>query len=134
MATKDQQPKKLPLFPLLSLLCFASIFLALSLSLSKRASISNETIHVRSTPTLTSTPCNYSHGSWIYDPNWIPNKYDSTCKEIFKGWNCIAGNKSNAKDIIKWRWQPNGCDLPPFDPVRFLQTFRDTSIGTLSLN
>uniref|UniRef100_A0A6M2F3S5 Uncharacterized protein n=1 Tax=Populus davidiana TaxID=266767 RepID=A0A6M2F3S5_9ROSI len=129
MATKDQQPKKLPLFPLLSLLCFASIFLALSLSFSKRASISNETIHFRSTPTLTSTSCNYSHGSWIYDPNWIPNKYDSTCKEIFKGWNCIAGNKSNAKDIIKWRWQPNGCDLPPFDPVRFLQTFRDTSIG-----
>ncbi|KAJ6415675.1 hypothetical protein OIU84_004471 [Salix udensis] len=52
-------------------------------------------------PTVLSTSCNYSHGSWIYDPNWIPNNYDSSCKEIFKGWNCISGNKSNAKDIIK---------------------------------
>ncbi|KAI3901104.1 hypothetical protein MKW92_040651 [Papaver armeniacum] len=28
-------------------------------------------------------------------------------KRSSKGWNCISSNKSNAYDIIKWRWQPN---------------------------
>lgn len=55
--------------------------------------------------------------------------YDHTCKEIFKGWNCIASNKSNGLDIIKWHWKPKGCDLPRFDPVRFLERFRNTNVG-----
>lgn len=38
-------------------------------------------------------------------------------------------NKSNALEISKWRWKPKSCDLPPFDAQRFLERFRDTSIG-----
>ncbi|KAH7518515.1 hypothetical protein FEM48_Zijuj09G0179900 [Ziziphus jujuba var. spinosa] len=55
--------------------------------------------------------------------------YDNTCKEIFKGWNCISSSKSNSRDLIKWRWKPTLCDLPPFDPASFLQKYSDTSIG-----
>nr|CAN62954.1 hypothetical protein VITISV_018196 [Vitis vinifera] len=66
---------------------------------------------------------------WIYDPGVRSAPYDH--KEIFKGWNCIASNKSNGLDIIKWRWKPKGCDLPRFDPVRFLERFRNTNDGTL---
>ncbi|WJZ84186.1 hypothetical protein VitviT2T_003801 [Vitis vinifera] len=64
---------------------------------------------------------------WIYDPGVRSAPYDH--KEIFKGWNCIASNKSNGLDIIKWRWKPKGCDLPRFDPVRFLERFRNTNDG-----
>ncbi|OVA07266.1 PMR5 N-terminal domain [Macleaya cordata] len=68
-------------------------------------------------------------GSWIYDPTARSKRYDNTCKEIFKGWNCISSNKSNALDIIKWRWQPNNCNLPPFDPILFLKRFSNMNIG-----
>ncbi|KAJ4848745.1 Protein trichome birefringence-like 13 [Turnera subulata] len=124
------QTKRVPLFPLVSLLCFASIFLALSLS--RRASLSNQTHPFQYRPTTTPPgSCDLTRGSWIHDPASKPSspRYDSTCKEIFKGWNCIASHKSNALDIPTWRWQPHGCDLPPFDPVRFLETYRDTNIG-----
>ncbi|KAJ4980710.1 hypothetical protein NE237_031547 [Protea cynaroides] len=73
--------------------------------------------------------CNYSDGTWIYDLKVRYTRYDNTCKEIFKGWNCISSNKSNAQDIIKWHWQPKTCDLPQFDPVQFLEHFRNTNIG-----
>ncbi|KAL3843829.1 hypothetical protein ACJIZ3_001232 [Penstemon smallii] len=113
---------------LLSLICIASLFICFSLFRNGAAS-----------PSLTYTilpensknsNCNYTDGRWIYDPTVIsPPRYDQTCKEIFKGWNCIANNKSNAVEILKWRWKPYGCDLPPFGPLRFLESFRDTSIG-----
>ncbi|KAA3463328.1 protein trichome birefringence-like 13 [Gossypium australe] len=130
------------LFPLLSLICFISFFLLLSIS--RKASISSSTTHpqflrfkpidanltTRSDPSATGdSSCDYSDGSWIYDPNAGFDRYDSSCKEIFKGWNCILNNKSNARDIIKWRWKPRNCDLPPFDPLQFLHTYRDTNIA-----
>lgn len=41
----------------------------------------------------------------------------------------MLNNKANAMEISKWRWKPKQCDLPVFDPVRFLERHRDTSIG-----
>ncbi|KAI3702304.1 hypothetical protein L6452_28037 [Arctium lappa] len=76
-----------------------------------------------------SAACDYSEGKWFYDPTVRPPRYDETCKEIYKGWNCVAGNRSGAAEIVKWRWQPNHCALPPFDPLRFLESHRDISIG-----
>nr|XP_048336560.1 protein trichome birefringence-like 13 [Ziziphus jujuba var. spinosa]XP_048336561.1 protein trichome birefringence-like 13 [Ziziphus jujuba var. spinosa] len=135
----NQMKKKVPLFPLLSLPCFVSIFFLLSL-IRKTSVPSQSPRHQQqsfqfhdidgSDPgTHPSGPCDYSDGSWVYDPNARPSRYDNTCKEIFKGWNCISSNKSNARDLIKWRWKPTLCDLPPFDAASFLQKFRDTSIG-----
>ncbi|KAF2539826.1 hypothetical protein F2Q68_00019167 [Brassica cretica] len=37
----------------------------------------------------------------IMDPR---PEYDSNCKEIFKGWNCLRNNKTNGLEIFKWRW------------------------------
>ncbi|KAG2406515.1 uncharacterized protein HKW66_Vig0057710 [Vigna angularis] len=47
---------------------------------------------------------NFSDGKWITHPPRIPT-YDHTCKEIFKDWNCLSANKSNAPL------------LPPHHPV-----------------
>ncbi|CAH8262203.1 unnamed protein product [Arabidopsis lyrata] len=129
-------PNKLSIFPLLSLLCFISIFLLLSLS--KRASLSSLTTHRSATVfppksdgslSPLSATCDFSDGSWIYDPNPRSTRYTSNCKEIFKGWNCIRNNKTNGLEISKWRWKPKDCDLPSFDPLKFLQTHRNTNIG-----
>lgn len=76
-----------------------------------------------------SAACDYSEGKWFYDPTVRPPRYDETCKEIYKGWNCVAGNRSGAAEIVKWRWQPNHCALPQFDPLRFLESYRNISIG-----
>src|SRR4051794_25011632 len=46
----------------------------------------------------TSATCDYSEGKWFYDPTIRPPRYDETCKEIYKGWNCIAGNRSGAAE------------------------------------
>lgn len=86
-------------------------------------------------PSSRSQACDYSAGEWVRDPFAGSSlRYDHTCKEIFKGWNCIANGKGNARDLLSWRWTPAGpgCELPRLDPRRFLERHRDTSIGNLS--
>ncbi|XP_020677063.1 protein trichome birefringence-like 13 [Dendrobium catenatum] len=73
--------------------------------------------------------CDYSNGNWIRDQSSVIPRYDNSCKEIFKGWNCISSGKSNARELLQWRWKPLGCDLLPLDPVHFLRRFRNKSIG-----
>ncbi|XP_057495403.1 protein trichome birefringence-like 13 [Actinidia eriantha] len=123
----------------LSLLSLASLFLSRSLFKSPSTTASRSPQQAKTFETNREVPdrlCDYSDGKWIYDPTVRSARYDHTCKEIYKGWNCIGSNKSNAMDIVKWRWKPNHCDLPQFDPLRFLQRYRDTNIGFIgdSLN
>ncbi|XP_022984548.1 protein trichome birefringence-like 13 [Cucurbita maxima] len=130
------QAKQVPLSPLLSLICFVSIFLALSVfrrtSVTPQPHQSFQFINgVRSgiSDAAGGSSCDYSDGSWLHDPNLRTSRYNPTCKEIFKGWNCYVANKSNALKIIHWHWKPKQCDLPHFDPVSFLEKFRNTNIG-----
>ncbi|KAG9441606.1 hypothetical protein H6P81_017460 [Aristolochia fimbriata] len=114
---------------LLSLLCFSSLFFLFS-SLrnadpfvdKSHSSVARE---VKENPNRS---CSYSDGFWVRDER-ARMRYDGTCKEIFKGWNCMSSGKANAHDLVKWRWRPRDCDLPPLDPVWFLERFRDTNIG-----
>ncbi|KAI4299222.1 hypothetical protein L6164_032702 [Bauhinia variegata] len=136
MAPRDPIPKKVPLFPILSLLCFTSIFMVLSQFRESPISITAPSLQSIQLAEREGSghkgqlgSCDYSDGTWIYDNNARVSRYDNSCKEIFKGWNCISGDKSNARELIKWRWKPKQCDLPQFDPLRFLQNYRDTSIG-----
>ncbi|KAF8404825.1 hypothetical protein HHK36_009714 [Tetracentron sinense] len=139
MATREHHAKKsnnlsfacYTSFVFLSVLCFASLFLVFSAFTKTSISLEDHR-HLEFKDMENSQKkrsCDYSDGMWIYDPTMRSTRYDNSCKEIFKGWNCISSNKSNAPDIIKWRWQPQNCDLPPFDPVLFLQRFRNTNIG-----
>ncbi|KAK1402049.1 Protein trichome birefringence-like 13 [Heracleum sosnowskyi] len=110
---------------ILSLLLTFSILL--TFSLNKTSYLRN---HRRHTTNPVRTFCNYSDGKWIYDHSIPHPRYNaSSCKEIYKGWNCLGNGKSNAVDVFKWRWKPNHCVLPEFNPVSFLNAYRDTSIG-----
>ncbi|KAL4338820.1 hypothetical protein HN51_049055 [Arachis hypogaea] len=131
MATTTREPpnaKKIPLFPLLSLLCFTSIFLILSQFRNTSSTPSTSRSSSLRTFPIDSSSCDYTDGTWIHDAPGKP-RYDNTCKEIFKGWNCISANKSNAQQLATWRWKPHRCDLPQFDPLAFLQNHRHVSIG-----
>uniref|UniRef100_A0A7N0TML3 Trichome birefringence-like N-terminal domain-containing protein n=1 Tax=Kalanchoe fedtschenkoi TaxID=63787 RepID=A0A7N0TML3_KALFE len=115
---------------LLALFAFAALFLLFNYSsdsslFSTRPSIASDLEHRE--VEAGGSSCDYSVGKWIYDPDAKP-KYDNTCKEIFKGWNCV-GKKSNGWEIAKWRWKPERCDLRPFDPLRFLERYRNTNLG-----
>ncbi|CAN6450706.1 unnamed protein product [Victoria cruziana] len=133
-AKKPLPVSSLLLFLLLSV-CIFLIFLYSSSS-SSAASLRSRTTTTTSsngeseekTSRRTDASCDYSRGRWVYDPQAEP-LYDHTCKEIFRGWNCIANNKSNALELTKWRWQPYDCDLPRLDPFNFLDRFRNTNIG-----
>ncbi|WVZ65983.1 hypothetical protein U9M48_015262 [Paspalum notatum var. saurae] len=97
-------------------------------------------LHLTSSPSHPPLPptrkpsqaCDYSAGEWVRDsPAESSPRYDHTCKEIFKGWNCIANGKANGRDLLRWRWKPSGtgCELPRLDPRRFLERHRNTNIG-----
>ncbi|VAH29797.1 unnamed protein product [Triticum turgidum subsp. durum] len=75
--------------------------------------------------------CDYAAGGWVSDSSAESHlRYDHTCKEIFKGWNCIANGKRNGRALLRWRWKPEGCELlPRLDPLRFLERHRNTNIG-----
>ncbi|GLT41880.1 hypothetical protein SLA2020_159120 [Shorea laevis] len=109
------------LFPLFSLLCFISIFFLLLLFI--RASIfpppkqfrvfqiaSNGSYGVNNVGS--GSGCDYSDGSWIY------------------------AQMPDSREIVKWRWIPRNFPLPQLDPLKFLETYRDTDIGFIgdSLN
>ncbi|XP_022899146.1 protein trichome birefringence-like 13 isoform X2 [Olea europaea var. sylvestris] len=137
MATRDHYSRKPPTSAttlstsrlILALLCLASLFICFSLFKSDnvQSPVLNRSAMSKN---INYKKCNYTDGRWIYDLTVrSPPRYDHTCKEIYKGWNCLGSNKSNALDIVKWRWKPDGCDLPQFDPLKFLQDFRDTNIG-----
>lgn len=125
--------KKVPLIPLLSILCFISIFFLLSQFKSTSTSHHSLPTFQIEKHEYHRGSCDYSDGTWIHDPSRTP-RYDNTCKEIFKGWNCLSAHKSNAPHLSTWRWQPRLCDLPQFDPAEFLRTHTHTNIGTLTLS
>jgi hypothetical protein len=76
--------------------------------------------------------CDYAAGGWVPDASADSQlRYDHTCKEIFKGWNCIANGKRNGRALLRWRWKPAGCELlPRLDPHQFLERHRNTNIGS----
>uniref|UniRef100_A0A804MR36 Trichome birefringence-like N-terminal domain-containing protein n=1 Tax=Zea mays TaxID=4577 RepID=A0A804MR36_MAIZE len=113
----------------LALLLLPPLFLIL---LHRTSSPSLRPLPAPRKPSSRSQSCDYSAGEWVRDPLAGSSlRYDNTCKEIFKGWNCIANGKPNARDLLSWRWRPvgPGCELPRLDPRRFLEHLRDTSIG-----
>ncbi|TKY59401.1 trichome birefringence 13 [Spatholobus suberectus] len=131
MATREGNPpsakKRVPLFPLLSLLCFTSIFLLLSQFKTTSTPSTPYSLRTFQIDDRRRASCDYSDGTWIHDPARTP-RYDNTCKEVFKGWNCLSANKSNAPQLATWRWRPRHCDLPQFDPAKFLRTHAHTGI------
>lgn len=81
-------------------------------------------------PTLLSSDpkCDLASGRWVRDEH-RKQAYDESCRDIFKGWNCLRNNKSNARDIIAWRWQPWQCDFPQMNASLFLERFKHKRIG-----
>lgn len=74
-----------------------------------------------------STKCNLFEGNWV--PNLDMPYYTNETK-------CVIDNRQNCmkfgrpdSDYMKWRWKPNGCELPLFDAAKFLEFVRGKSMA-----
>ncbi|XP_065860325.1 protein trichome birefringence-like 6 isoform X2 [Euphorbia lathyris] len=66
--------------------------------------------------------CDVTRGRWVYDESY-PLYTNSSCPFIDEGFDCI-GNGRLDKDYMKWRWQPQDCDIPRFNASRMLNLIR----------
>lgn len=71
--------------------------------------------------------CDVTRGRWIRDPD-APYYTNETCWAIQGHQNCMKFGRPNM-EFLKWRWKPDGCELPLFDPVAFLEIVRGKSIA-----
>ncbi|KAG6415674.1 hypothetical protein SASPL_123088 [Salvia splendens] len=71
--------------------------------------------------------CDVPIGDWVPNPE-APNYTNKTCWAIHDHQNCMKYGRPDS-DFIKWRWKPNGCDLPLFNPCQFLDIVRGKSLA-----
>lgn len=71
--------------------------------------------------------CDIFTGEWVRNPE-APYYRNTTCWAIHEHQNCIKYGRPDT-DFMKWRWQPDGCDLPVLNPAQFLEMVRDKSLA-----
>lgn len=60
-----------------------------------------------------SEACDYSYGKWVWDERIPLRSYNEDCPFLDKGFKCHKNGRRD-EDFRKWRWKPQGCDLPRF--------------------
>ncbi|XP_010928570.1 xyloglucan O-acetyltransferase 2 isoform X1 [Elaeis guineensis] len=71
--------------------------------------------------------CDYSDGRWVPDSRG-PRYNGTSCSTIKDGQNCMAHGRPDT-GYLYWRWQPNHCQLPAFDPVSFLHLIQNKHLA-----
>jgi len=67
--------------------------------------------------------CNPSAGGeWVYDESY-PLYRSKNCPFADPGFRCEENGRPDL-DYMKYRWQPNGCDLPRFNAMDILERLR----------
>ncbi|CAH9059695.1 unnamed protein product [Cuscuta epithymum] len=74
-----------------------------------------------------SSECDLYHGKWIFDSTG-PLYTNNSCPVITQMQNC-QGNGRPDKDYENWRWKPDQCDLPRFNPKEFLELMRGKTLA-----
>ncbi|GAA0151053.1 hypothetical protein LIER_09855 [Lithospermum erythrorhizon] len=87
---------------------------------------SSEHTKKRETDSINSE-CNLYHGKWVYDLAG-PLYTNNSCPVLTQMQNC-QGNGRPDKDYENWRWKPNQCDLPRFNPRKFLELMRGKTLA-----
>lgn len=71
--------------------------------------------------------CDLLKGKWV--PDSRPPVYtNSTCKFIQGHQNCIKNGRPDLS-FLKWKWQPEKCDLPRIDAQSFLNAMRNRAMA-----
>jgi hypothetical protein len=57
--------------------------------------------------------CDLYQGQWVYDEARAPIYKESSCSFLTEQVTCTRNGRRD-DDYQKWRWQPDGCDLPRY--------------------
>ncbi|XVF43966.1 hypothetical protein PTKIN_Ptkin02bG0082900 [Pterospermum kingtungense] len=67
--------------------------------------------------------CDFFDGRWVRDDHSKPYYRPGSCPYIDKDFDCQRNGRPD-NGYIKWKWQPNGCDLPRLNATDFLERQR----------
>ncbi|XP_011101018.1 protein trichome birefringence-like 23 [Sesamum indicum] len=85
----------------------------------------NPTQEYGTEPSDSEGKCNPFIGDWVpYEGE--PFYTNVSCSIIEDHQNCMKNGRPDT-DYLYWRWKPRGCELPRFDPTRFLELMRNKS-------
>ncbi|XP_017980692.1 PREDICTED: protein trichome birefringence-like 31 [Theobroma cacao] len=68
--------------------------------------------------------CNLFEGQWVWDNVSYPLYKENSCPYLVKQTTCLKNGRPDSF-YQNWRWQPNACKLPRFDPLKLLDILRD---------
>ncbi|KAM6562138.1 hypothetical protein CsatB_022136 [Cannabis sativa] len=71
--------------------------------------------------------CDYTSGKWVPDKQG-PLYNGTSCGTIKQGQNCISHGRPDL-GFLQWRWKPNQCSIPRFNPNTFLQLIQNKHIA-----
>ncbi|KAL6994047.1 Protein trichome birefringence-like 19 [Sarracenia purpurea var. burkii] len=71
--------------------------------------------------------CDIFTGEWVPNPD-APYYTNTTCWAIHEHQNCMKYGRPDS-EFMKWRWKPDGCELPVFNPFQFLEIVRGKSLA-----
>ncbi|KDP28513.1 hypothetical protein JCGZ_14284 [Jatropha curcas] len=78
---------------------------------------------VNATETSDIEECDLFSGEWIPDPSG-PFYTNQSCLQIESHQNCMKNGRPDS-GYLYWRWNPQGCDLPRFNPKKFLHLMKN---------
>ncbi|XVE75006.1 hypothetical protein DITRI_Ditri12bG0063000 [Diplodiscus trichospermus] len=67
--------------------------------------------------------CDFFDGRWVRDDHLKPYYRPRSCPSIDKDFDCQRNGRPD-NGYIKWKWKPNGCDLPRLNATDFLEKLR----------
>ncbi|MFQ6633999.1 hypothetical protein Gotur_011800, partial [Gossypium turneri] len=71
--------------------------------------------------------CDIFLGEWV--PNHAAPYYtNTTCWAIHEHQNCMKYGRPDT-EFMKWKWKPDGCELPVLNPAQFLEIVRGKSLA-----
>lgn len=70
--------------------------------------------------------CDIYNGKWVRDEK-VPYYPVGSCPYIERSFNCHINGRRN-DDYLKWRWQPDECDIPRLNVTDFLERLRGKRI------
>ncbi|XP_004298485.1 PREDICTED: protein trichome birefringence-like 2 [Fragaria vesca subsp. vesca] len=73
-------------------------------------------------PSDSDEKCDIFDGKWVRDDS-KPYYPGGSCPHVDKVWNCHS-NRRPDNAFLKWKWQPNHCDIPSLNATDFLERLR----------
>ncbi|KAF6169032.1 hypothetical protein GIB67_038529 [Kingdonia uniflora] len=102
-------------------------FLLFKTSSSSTSSHNFHEVREHSLSVSSGEKCDIFTGEWVRNPD-APYYTNTTCWAIHDHQNCMKYGRPDS-EFMKWKWQPDGCDLPIFNPAQFLEVVRGKSLA-----